>query len=151
MDWSTFDPATDTVANVTTVATCTTNTDIRGTDGANTVAPDNTSIAAILADTNELQTNQGDWATADVSSLATQASVDGLNDISVADILASGNIDGYNIEEALKLCLAVLAGKISGAGTTTILIRAADDSKDRITATVDSNGNRSSVSIDTTG
>ena len=220
-----FDPASDTVANVTTVAVCTTNTDMRGTDGANTiapvdvstdvaailadtnelqtnqnnwltatgfsthsasdvaslvlvtpanklatdasgnieannmrgtdgantVAPDNTSIADILADTNELQTNQGDWATADVSSLATQASVDGLNDISVADILASGDIDGYNIEEALKLCLAVLAGKISGAGTTTILIRAADDSKDRITATVDSNGNRSSISIDTTG
>ena len=61
---STFDPAADTVANVTTVATCTTNTDMRGTDGANTVAPDNTSIADILADTNELQTNQGQWVTA---------------------------------------------------------------------------------------
>jgi hypothetical protein len=31
---STFDPTTDTVANVTTVATTTTNTDMRGTDGA---------------------------------------------------------------------------------------------------------------------
>jgi hypothetical protein len=31
---STFNPATDTVANVTTVATCTTNTDMRGTDSA---------------------------------------------------------------------------------------------------------------------
>ncbi len=42
---------------------------MRGTDGANTVvpntvAPDNASITAILADTNELQGNQGDWATA---------------------------------------------------------------------------------------
>lgn len=34
-----FDPATDTVANVTTVATTTTNTDMVGTDGANTVVP----------------------------------------------------------------------------------------------------------------
>ena len=32
--------------------------------GFNTVAPDNASITAILADTNELQTNQGDWLTA---------------------------------------------------------------------------------------
>ena len=32
--------------------------------GFNTVAPDNASITAILADTNELQGNQGDWATA---------------------------------------------------------------------------------------
>ena len=64
-----FNPATDAVANVTLVATTTTNSDMRGTDGANTttpntVAPDNASIANILADTNELQANQGDWLTA---------------------------------------------------------------------------------------
>jgi len=34
-----FDPAADTVANVTLVATTTTNTDMRGTDGANTTTP----------------------------------------------------------------------------------------------------------------
>ena len=59
-----FNPATDTVANVTLVDTTTTNTDMRGTDGANTTAPDNASVASILADTNELQTNQGNWNTA---------------------------------------------------------------------------------------
>ena len=37
--FSTFNAATDTVANVGTVATCTTNSDMRGTDGANTVTP----------------------------------------------------------------------------------------------------------------
>ena len=62
--FSTFNPASDTVANVTLVATTTTNTDMRGTDGSNTVAPDNTSITTILADTNELQANQGNFATA---------------------------------------------------------------------------------------
>ena len=56
-----FDPATDTVVNVTNVAS---NADMRGTDSANTVVPDNTSITTILADTNELQQNQGDWVTA---------------------------------------------------------------------------------------
>lgn len=41
-----FDPASDTVANVTLVGTVTTNSDMRGTDGANTVAPDNAGITA---------------------------------------------------------------------------------------------------------
>lgn len=53
------------VDNVTLVATTTTNTDMRGTEGANTVAPDNTSIAAILVDTETtlpatLATSQAD-------------------------------------------------------------------------------------------
>ena len=61
-----FNPATDTVANVTLVGTTTTNTDMRGTDGANTVAPVDVSsdVTAILADTNELQLNQNNWLTA---------------------------------------------------------------------------------------
>jgi hypothetical protein len=61
-----FNPATDPVANVTLVGTTTTNTDMRGTDGANTVAPVDVSsdVTAILADTNELQLNQNNWLTA---------------------------------------------------------------------------------------
>lgn len=51
-----FDPAADAVANVTTVQTCVSNSDMRGTDGANTVAPDNTGIAAIEAVTDKLDT-----------------------------------------------------------------------------------------------
>jgi hypothetical protein len=47
------------VANVDLVDTCTTNTDMRGTDGANTVAPDNASIAAILIDTADMQPKLG--------------------------------------------------------------------------------------------
>jgi hypothetical protein len=75
-----FDPATDLVTlaavthtgaiipNVTLVATTTTNTDMVGTDNALLAAsytpPDNASITSILADTNELQLNQGNWVTA---------------------------------------------------------------------------------------
>lgn len=68
-----------------------------------------------------------------------------------AQILAAGDIDGYAIEAALKLVLAACAGKSSGAGTGTEAIRAADDSKARITATVDSDGNRLAVTLDSTG
>ena len=50
-DQNDFDPATEAVANVTLVATTTTNTDMRGTEGANTttpntIAPDNAGITA---------------------------------------------------------------------------------------------------------
>jgi hypothetical protein len=134
-----------------------------------------TQLAAIVADTGELQTDWADGGRLDLilDARSSQTSVDtvdsnvdailvdtgttipaqitALNDISVADILAAGDVDGYTIEETLKLCLAALAGKLSGAGTATILIRAADDSKNRITATVDSNGNRSAITLDTTG
>ena len=67
--------------------------------------------------------------------------------ISATDILTSGDIDGYTLEETLKICLAALAGKVSGGATTTITFRAADDSVDRIVATVDSDGNRSAVTL----
>tara|TARA_B100001939_G_C16702886_1_gene513572 strand:+ start:85 stop:585 length:501 start_codon:yes stop_codon:yes gene_type:complete len=68
-----------------------------------------------------------------------------------SDVIAAGDIDGYSLEEALKIQLSALAGKISGAGTTTITIRSADDSTDRIVATVDTDGNRSSITLDATG
>jgi hypothetical protein len=69
----------------------------------------------------------------------------------LAQILAGGDVDGYSLEETLKLCLAALAGKLSGAASTTITIRSADDTVDRIIATVDVDGNRSAVTLDATG
>ena len=104
-----FDPASDAVANVTLVATTTTNTDMRGTDGANTVAPANSDVAAIKAktdqfvftvsnqvDANALTGGGGDDAAtiytyftagtnenafkADVTGLATSSSISALND-----------------------------------------------------------------------
>lgn len=69
----------------------------------------------------------------------------------LAQILAGGDIDGYTLEQFCKLALAALGGKVSGAGTDTEVFRAADDSKARITATVDSSGNRSAITLDATG
>jgi hypothetical protein len=51
----------------------------------------------------------------------------------------------------LRLIAAANAAKLSGAATTTITIRnAVADSKDRIVATVDSDGNRSAITYDLT-
>ncbi len=50
-----------------------------------------------------------------------------------------------------RLAGAALAGKLSGGSTTTNTFRnAVADSKDRITATVDSSGNRTAITTDTT-
>ena len=64
---------------------------------------------------------------------------------------AAGVETGLTVRQALRLALAALAGKLSGAATTTVVIRnAIADSKDRITATVDTDGNRSAITTDLT-
>jgi hypothetical protein len=55
---------------------------------------------------------------------------------------------GLTAAEVLKLILAVSAGKSSGGSTTTITFRDTGDTKDRVLATVDSNGNRTAVTLD---
>jgi hypothetical protein len=56
---------------------------------------------------------------------------------------------GLTLRQALRIVTAALAGKISGAETTTVTIRNAQaDDKNRITATVDANGNRTAVVLD---
>lgn len=61
---------------------------------------------------------------------------------------ANGVETGFSVRQAMRLMLASLAGKLSGAATTTVAIRDANDSKDRITATVDADGNRTAVTLD---
>jgi len=83
-----FNPTTDTVSNVTLVATTTTNTDMVGTNGANTIAPDNVGINAKLSamqgatfngttDSLEAIRNQGDaaWTTGAGGSSPTVAQI----------------------------------------------------------------------------
>lgn len=55
---------------------------------------------------------------------------------------------GYTAKQSMRLMLSALAGKLSGAATATVTIRNAADSKNRIVATVDSDGNRSAVTHD---
>ena len=56
---------------------------------------------------------------------------------------------GLTLRQALRLVTAATAGKISGGGTSTVTIRnAVADAIDRITAEVDSDGNRTSITYD---
>ena len=56
--------------------------------------------------------------------------------------------DSYTAAELLRIIAAALAGELSGAATTTITIQGLDGSTDRIIATVDADGNRSSLTLD---
>jgi hypothetical protein len=107
-----FDPANDTVAHVTLVDTTTSNTDMRGTDGANTVAPDNASVSAIKAQTDKMNftgtdikatldgeevitdTASRDASKADVSNLATSTEVSLIPKLS-----HDYNISGYTAKD----------------------------------------------------
>jgi hypothetical protein len=55
--------------------------------------------------------------------------------------------DGFDLEESMRLALAALVGK-STATPTSYVARAADDSKNRITATTTADGSRTLVTKD---
>ena len=70
---------------------------------------------------------------------------------SVADALLdrSNAVEtGWTLRKVLRIIAAALAGKVSGAGTTEPVFRNLADTKDRITATVDEDGNRSDITLD---
>jgi hypothetical protein len=78
------------------------------------------------------------------------AQITALNDITVADIVAGITDGSYDLEEMLRLIVSAVAGQSSGGGTTTAYFRDLADGKNRITATIDSNGNRTGVTYDVT-
>ena len=57
-------------------------------------------------------------------------------------------VDTKTVREALRYMAATVGGKVSGAGTGTNVFKGLDGSTDRVTATVDVDGNRTAVSYD---
>lgn len=55
---------------------------------------------------------------------------------------------GMTAAELVRIMLAALTGKTTGIGTPTEHYRDAADTKDRVTATFDANGNRITVAVD---
>lgn len=54
----------------------------------------------------------------------------------------------FSLRKLLRIFLAVFAGKSSGGGTAAITFRDVADGKNRVSATVDTNGNRLSITLD---
>ncbi|MBI5255532.1 MAG: hypothetical protein HY855_03460, partial [Burkholderiales bacterium] len=90
-----------------------------------------------------------------VSSLAADSvSASALATDAVAELVAAilaGTVEGSTtVVQALRLALATLGGKADGLATTTVHYRDLADSKNRVTATVDADGNRTAVTLDLT-
>jgi hypothetical protein len=116
--------------------------------------------AATLVDTAEIGA-----AGAGLTVLATQATaaailedtgttlpaqVAALNNLSADDVLDEVVEGSTTLRESIRLANSALGGKASGLGTSTATFRDLADTKDRVTATVDSDGNRSNVVRDLT-
>lgn len=118
--------------------------------------PDNAGIAAAQAAAEAVDTRlPSDPADESLleAAIATRAATGD------AMTLTSGAVDAIHDEvvegtttlrQALRLLLSVLTGKVSGAPDGPIVFRDIGDTKDRITAEVDSDGNRTSVTRDAT-
>lgn len=80
---------------------------------------------------------------------ASELAADALTEI--ADAVLDEVIEGTTtLRQALRGFAAALLSKASGLATTTAVYRDVGDTKDRITATVDANGNRSAITLDLT-
>jgi hypothetical protein len=67
------------------------------------------------------------------------------------DAIHDEQVDGTTtLRQSMRLHNAVLGGKASGLATTTAVYRDLADSKDRVSATVDADGNRSAITRDLT-
>lgn len=75
--------------------------------------------------------------------------VDSLSATDIAQAVWQRPVEGlFTAEEVMRLMAAAMAGKVTDADTTSIKFRDLADSKDRIHATVDSAGNRTSIIYD---
>jgi hypothetical protein len=97
-----------------------------------------TEVAAIKAKTDNLPASPA--ATGDIPT-ATQ-NADALLD------RAAGVETGWTLRQSMRVMLSSLAGKLSGAATNTVTIRDVGDTKNRVTASVDPDGNRTAVTLD---
>ena len=119
-------------------------------------------VSTIPADvwsyTTRALTDKSDFNLAADQSGVTIGTVNNVGDKTGYELSASG-IDAIlddvlegtlTVRQAMRIILAAAAGKSTGGGTSTIRFRDLADSKDRIVATVDSDGNRTDVTLDGT-
>ncbi len=96
----------------------------------------------------------GDPFVSTIGSYSVRIAMRTSNLVQVAGAVSPGELwghlleGGYSAEQVLRIMAAALAGKLSGAGTGTVAIRDLADSKTRIEAEVDAQGNRTSITLD---
>lgn len=71
-----------------------------------------------------------------------------INDATTATQVWNKQVEGtFTAEEVMQIMSAALAGKASGLDTLAPVFRDINDTKDRITATTDANGNRTAITL----
>ena len=127
-----------------------------------TAAESQTDVSVINNIVNDIKTHLSDGGRIDIlldtinAKTAAQAGADGdtLKTLSdqidaIEEDVFSKSVEGsLTFEDIIKILLAVAAGESSGGGTANIKFRDQADTKNRIEATVDSNGNRININVD---
>ncbi|MCB9172340.1 MAG: hypothetical protein H6637_05390 [Ardenticatenales bacterium] len=112
-----------------------------------------TQLAAIVADTNELQTDLANGGRLDLLIAAILEDtgttlpdlINGLSLIAASDVLDATVEGDESLAGALRLILARLQGTTDGANTDTVTFYGLDGSTPRLVMTVDEDGERSAV------
>lgn len=130
----------------TEIADIKTVTDALPDGGALTSLAQATALADIQSDTDDIQLRlpaalTGGKMDSSVSAL-TAAALDSIWD----EVVESG----FTVRQLMRAFASALTGKASGLETTTAVYRDIADTKDRITATVDADGNRTAITLDVT-
>jgi hypothetical protein len=99
-----------------------------------------TAVAAVKADTAAILDDTG-TAGVVLSAATLNAAASALLD------LAAGVEANRTVRQAMRLMLAALVGKLSGAATNEVTIRDTNDGVNRIVATVTEDGNRTAVTL----
>lgn len=115
--------------------------------------------APSILSSGRVDVSVGEIATGAINAAAIAADAIGASELAtdavqeIADAIldrANGIETGVTLRQVLRGVAAALLGKASGLDTTTAVFRDINDTKDRITATVDADGNRSAVTTDLT-
>lgn len=106
-------------------------------------------ITAAHATTDAKIDAVGDYVDTEITAI--KAVTDTLSLAAIADAVHDETVEGTTtLRESTRLFLSALCGKLSGGGTGTLAFRDIGDTKDRITATVDANKNRTVMVLDDT-
>ena len=126
------------LANITTLPTVepASSKMVKVTLSASEMDADN--IAVVFSD----QTATDEWQETIVNIHTAENQIDDL-------LRLDSTVEGtHTIAQFIRLMGSVLLGKLSGGGTGTEVFRDIDDTKDRVTATVDQDGNRTAITLD---
>ena len=115
-----------------------------------TAISDSAGITTLLSRIGSALTISGGKVTVGTNDDKTGYALDASTEADIASAVMASTVEpGFTLKQSMRLMLAALAGKLSGAATTTVTIRDAADAKNRIVATVDADGNRTAVTHDT--